>query len=209
MSVPAPHFLLYSEATLVSEDASDDCGTGRWRFVLRDARGETCLDAEDDEPSATSERLELLAIVRGLEALDQPSRVTLVTNSRAIRQGFKYGLAQWRETNWQWERFGQMTPVKNGDLWRRIDRADEIHHVQCREGQLDTSDDLAVPAVVRRESASVQQTRGGRTLRFDGPSRSTSRAAGPSRPAGLGRVVRGLGWSRVFSRLLGRSAASA
>src|SRR4051812_23330141 len=122
MNVPAPHFLLYAEAAAPAQcaigasvarrrgessagsrcDENGDFG-GRWRFVLRTPGGDTSLEAADDEPEATSERLELLAVVRGLEALDEPSHVTLVTGSRYLRRGLEYGLAQWRENDWQWE----------------------------------------------------------------------------------------------------------
>ena len=166
MSVPAPHFLLYSEAA-VAADAGQAL-PGRWRFVLRDPAGSTALQAADDEEDAPPERLELLAIVRALESLDQPSRVTLVTVSRNVRRGLTYGLPQWRESGWQWERFGQMTPVKNGDLWRRIDRALEIHTLECRRGRLDKADDLVPPLPAAREPKVVRRrTRHGQVLRID------------------------------------------
>jgi ribonuclease HI len=143
MTVPAPHFHLYAEAAQTAEPTA--AGSGRWRFVLRQPCGESTLEAADDEPAASQERLELLAIVRGLEALDQPSRVTLKSCSRQISRGLQFGLPQWREDDWQWERYGRMTPVKNGDLWQRLDRLLEIHVVQCRPLQLDKADDLAAP----------------------------------------------------------------
>src|SRR4029079_19036769 len=95
MSVSAPHFLLYAEAATHADSAV--CDAGRWRFVLQLPNGETSLEAADEEHDATPERLELLAVVRGLEALGQPSRVTLLSGSRAIRRGLEHGLAQWRE----------------------------------------------------------------------------------------------------------------
>ena len=144
MHPPAPHFLLYSEAAAAAD--SQQALPGRWRFVLRNEAGETALQAADDEDGATPERLELLAIVRALESLDQPSGVTLVTSSRNVRRGLTYGLPLWRESAWQWERFGQMTPVKNGDLWRRMDRALAIHALDCRS-RLEQPDDRAQPAV--------------------------------------------------------------
>jgi hypothetical protein len=118
-----------------------------------------------------------LAIVRALESLDQPSRVTLVTASRNVRRGLTYGLPLWRESAWQWERYGQMTPVKNGDLWRRIDRALAIHALDCR-CRLEQTDDLAQPAAQCLSAAATpaaaeepkvvtRRTRRGRVLRID------------------------------------------
>ena len=83
------------------------------------------------------------AIVRGLEALDQPSRVTLFTASRYVARGLRFGLESWRESDWQWERFGQMQPVKNADLWQRIDQAMRFHQVDVRTPRYDALDDLS------------------------------------------------------------------
>jgi len=139
LTVPAPHFLLFSEATaarpgrfVAYANSQLKPQTGHWRFVLESVDGDSTLEAADHEPQASSERLELLAVVRGLEALNQPSRVTLLTSSRYVNRGIRYGLDEWRENHWQWECFGKMMPVKNGDLWRRVDRALKIHNVNCR-----------------------------------------------------------------------------
>lgn len=161
MSVPAPHFLLYSEAARAPQRTG--FAACRWRFALRLPGGETSLEAADDEPAASLERLELLAIVRGLEALDQRSRVTLVNASASVQQRLKFGLAHWRENDWQWERYGQMTPVKNSDLWQRLDRLLEIHAVECRPGRLKQTDDLAAAP----QQGQWRRNRRGRLLRVD------------------------------------------
>jgi len=114
-----------------------DRGPGCWRFVLRAIDGSDHLEAEDVEPDIQGERLELLAVVRGLEALDQPSRVTLLTPSKYVREGVRFGLAEWRRNGWRWEFFGQMVPVKNCDLWQRVDLALRFHQVECRTYRVD------------------------------------------------------------------------
>lgn len=147
MSVPAPHFLLFSESRLKRKDVEQETEVesepvvGHWRFVLESLDGIEKLEADDEEPLAQGDRLELLAVVRGLEALDQPSRVTLVTPSRYVSRGLRFGLEQWRESGWLWERFGRMTPVKNCDLWQRVDRALSFHQVECRTWQMDESEE--------------------------------------------------------------------
>jgi ribonuclease HI len=169
MTVSAPHFLLYAEAAPAAAQNAEFEGShaGRWRFVLRRPGGDTALEAADDEPEAGAERLELLAVVRGLEALESPSRVTLLSGSRHIRRGLDSGLSQWRENGWQWERYGRMTPVKNGDLWQRLDRLLAIHAIDCGPSGLNKADDLAAapPPSVRQRTAS----RRGRKLRVDAP----------------------------------------
>jgi ribonuclease HI len=105
---------------------------GDWRFVLQTADGESRIEVEDVEPAVQGERLELLAVVRGLEAIDGPARVTLRTPSSYVSRGIHYGLEDWRLSDWQWENHGAMVPVKDGDLWRRLDRAMQVHQVECK-----------------------------------------------------------------------------
>jgi hypothetical protein len=73
-----------------------------------------------------------LALVRGLEAVPQPARVTLVASSPYVNRVLNGGLDEWRTSGWQWERHGEMVPVKNADLWQRVDRALNFHSVECR-----------------------------------------------------------------------------
>jgi ribonuclease HI len=127
MSIPAPHFVLYSHSRPEAEEAPS-----RWRFVLTPLAGGNRLEAEDEEPEMPGERVALLAVIRGLEALDQPSRVTLVTESRYVVRGLRFGLPQWRRANWCWEHFGEMVPIKNRDLWQRLERSLQFHQVDCR-----------------------------------------------------------------------------
>jgi len=162
MSLAAPHFLLYAEAAHCADSAA--CDAGRWRFVLRLPSGETSLEAADEEQETSPERLELLAVIRGLEALSQPSRVTLLSGSRAIRRGLEQGLSNWRENDWQWERYGRLAPVKNCDLWQRLDRLLEYHAVECRPTRLEKADDFAPPPP---PPATPIKKRGGRVVRID------------------------------------------
>ena len=127
MSNAAPHYLLLSET-----QTDPDHLAGRWRFVLEELDGTGRIEAADVEPGVRGERLQLLAVVRGLEALEQPSRVKLITPSRYVGRGIRNSLATWRENDWHWERFGEMTPIKNSDLWRRVDRASRFHQIDCR-----------------------------------------------------------------------------
>jgi ribonuclease HI len=147
MHAPNPHFLLYSEAGAKAGTAP------RWRFVLQPIEGDQPLAASDAEPNTSGNRLELLAVVRGLEALEQPSRVTLITRSRYVSRGIRRSLSQWRDRQWRWERFGQLVPIRDLDLWQRVDRALKFHQVECcpsplEEDANDASDTLDVAEVL-------------------------------------------------------------
>jgi ribonuclease HI len=130
MDTRRPHYLLYSHTDTRSQ-------SGSWKVVLRSSDGKVLFEAGDTEPNTQGERLELLAVVRGLEAIEGPARITLATASRYVRRGLAYGLQEWRTNGWSWEWFGRMVPIKNRDLWQRLDRALQFHDVQCRQWRLD------------------------------------------------------------------------
>ena len=134
MKSTAPHYLLFTEAR---NDPQTENGHGRWRFVLEKIGSSTRIEESDEEPGVRGERLQLLAVVRGLEVLEQRSRVTLITSSRYVGRGIRRGLTLWRQNDWRWERFGQMALIKNHDLWQRIDHAMKIHQINCRVWQFD------------------------------------------------------------------------
>ena len=145
MNAVKPHFLLFSESNRKQ-------ARGQWRFVLQAVDGSDQFEAHDEEPNVGGERLELLAVVRGLEALPEPARVTLVTPSKYVNRGLAEGLPEWRHNGWQWEHFGEMVPVKNRDLWQRVDRALDFHQVQCRSWRFDLPHGGPAAAVARTPS---------------------------------------------------------
>ncbi|TVS14369.1 MAG: hypothetical protein EA424_19725 [Planctomycetaceae bacterium] len=157
MRASPPHYLLFSESRTIrfthSMDATDV--VGQWRFVLESLDGDVVLEATDDENEGDASRLELLAVVRGLEALDQPSRVTLLTPSRYVTHGLRFGLDEWRENDWQWERFGEMERIKNWDLWQRIDRAMSFHEVDCRVWRFDVAEQSPPASHLSRRPSEV------------------------------------------------------
>jgi ribonuclease HI len=131
MHTPLPHYLLHAETYCSGRRKR------RWKFVLQAVGGDERLSAADAETTSRRSRLELLAVVRGLEALDRPAQVTLLTRSRYVSRGIRRQLSQWREHQWRWERFGSVVPIRDYDLWRRIDRALEYHKVECCVWQAD------------------------------------------------------------------------
>ncbi len=159
MNVPAPHYLLFSESqpspSARTRQASCGSPVGLWRFVLETVDGQIRFEAADEETESDSGRLALLAVVRGLESLEQPSRVTIVTTSQYVSRGFLFGLKEWREQAWCWERFGEMTPIRNRDLWQRIDRAMRYHQVECRVWRFDAPSSPAPVAAASPDDESA------------------------------------------------------
>lgn len=136
--VSQPQFLLFCDAHASEASATQallpksSSSFGRWHFVLDRLDHPEHLEASDSELAIHPDRLALLSVVRGLEALDEPSHVNLVTTSRYVSRGLKYGLTSWRESGYHWERFGIQRPIRNADLWRRVDQALKFHGVTCR-----------------------------------------------------------------------------
>lgn len=121
-----------SEYILFTEALPHASGQLMWRFLLLRAGCDQTVTASDlvDEDSTT--RTELLAVVRGLEAIDGPANVRLFTTSDYIQRGFARGLAQWRRQDWHWERFGRRVPIRDSQLWQRVDHALAYHAVEAR-----------------------------------------------------------------------------
>lgn len=143
-----PHYMLFIETARNNKP-------GQWQFMLKQANGAAQFQADDIEPGVSGERLDLLTIIRALESLDQPSRVTLVSYSQYIRQGMQYGISEWRENKWQWEFFGYMVPIKHADLWQRMDHLLHVHSVECRQLRMDAPHRTLAGPNVKQQSQPI------------------------------------------------------
>lgn len=119
-----------SDYLLVCQASSTSLAEGSWHFTLESAEGEPIFAAGDDDFGDLN-RLTLLAAVRGLEAIDGPAAVTLLSNNRYLIRSLADSLPRWRENDFVWEHFGRRIDVQHADLWRRVDRALSIHCVQA------------------------------------------------------------------------------
>ncbi|TWT79420.1 Ribonuclease HI [Planctomycetes bacterium CA13] len=121
---------MISEYLLVCEARATSLTDGVWNFSLESADGTPVFTAGDSEHGDLN-RLTLLAAVRGLEAIEGPSSVTLLSNNRYLIRSLADSLPRWRENNFVWEHFGRRIDVQHADLWRRVDRALGIHRVEA------------------------------------------------------------------------------
>ncbi len=152
MTAPKPHYLLFCDGNALASSDSTASQRGRWRFVLEDVESGVRTEATDSEQSCAPDRCALVSVLRGLESLEQPSRVTLITTSRYVTRGLQYGLTEWRENDFTWEHFGAVQPIRNADIWRRIDRTLAFHQVQCRYmAQEDATDEEAMNVIDAHE----------------------------------------------------------
>ena len=96
-------------------------GPGGWAFVLRHVKSGKEKEAFGAERESTNNRMELTAVIRGLEALTRPAAVELVTDSIYVGKGLTEWLPKWKANNWRRREDGRWAEVKNEDLWRRLD----------------------------------------------------------------------------------------
>jgi ribonuclease HI len=99
-------------------------GRGGWAAILLygSKRRELC-GAEED---TTNNRMELTAAIKSLQALSEPCRVNLYTDSEYLRQGITEWLPNWKARNW---RTSGRQPVKNKDLWEELDHLSTRHEI--------------------------------------------------------------------------------
>jgi ribonuclease HI len=99
-------------------------GPGGWAAILR-YRG-TEKEFGGFEPDTTNNRMEMTAAIAGLEALKRPCRVRLYSDSQYLRDGITKWMGGWKKRGW---RTADKQPVKNIDLWQRLDTASARHEV--------------------------------------------------------------------------------
>jgi ribonuclease HI len=100
-------------------------GRGGWGAVLRYKGHEKTLYGA--EPLTTNNRMELMAAIRALESLKRPCRVRLTTDSQYVQKGITEWMANWKRNGWK---TAAKKPVKNADLWQRLDTAISGHQIQ-------------------------------------------------------------------------------
>ena len=117
------------KVTIFTDGAcSGNPGPGGWGAVLIAANG-TEKELCGGERATTNNRMELMAAIQALEALKKPCRVELHTDSQYVMKGITEWVHGWKQRGWK---TAAKDPVKNEDLWRRLDEARLRHHVDWR-----------------------------------------------------------------------------
>jgi ribonuclease HI len=108
---------------------SGNPGPGGWGALLIAREGDAVLKERElngGETLTTNNRMELLAAISALEALERPSTITVVTDSAYVKNGIAGWIEGWKRNGWK---TADRKPVKNEDLWRRLDEARARHRV--------------------------------------------------------------------------------
>jgi ribonuclease HI len=104
---------------------SGNPGPGGWGAVLRSGPHEKELYGY--EAATTNNRMELMAAIKSLEALKRPSIVAITTDSSYVRNGIMTWIHNWKRNGW---RTADKKPVKNAELWKRLDELRALHKVE-------------------------------------------------------------------------------
>ncbi len=143
-----------AEVLLFADGAcSGNPGPGGWAFILRHPKTGREFQRSGGERQTTSNRMELTAVIRGLEALRRAATVELITDSVYVGKGLTEWLSKWKANGWRRREHHDWKEVKNEDLWRRLDELQARHRVRfthvrghCGHPENESCDTLAVAA---------------------------------------------------------------
>ncbi|HZW10890.1 MAG TPA: ribonuclease HI [Phycisphaerales bacterium] len=122
MTAQRPSVELYTDGA-----CSGNPGPGGWGYILRHPATAKEREASGGEPATTNNRMELTAVIRGLEALTRPSVVDLYSDSQYVLNGLKEWMASWKRRGWK---TAEKRAVKNQDLWMRLDELMAEHEIR-------------------------------------------------------------------------------
>jgi ribonuclease HI len=106
---------------------SGNPGPGGWAAIL--TYGDRCKEISGGEAVTTNNRMELMAAIAALEALKQPRHVELHTDSSYLKDGITKWIHGWKRNGWK---TADKKPVKNAELWQRLDEARNRHQIDWR-----------------------------------------------------------------------------
>lgn len=109
---------------------SGNPGPGGWAFILRHPTTGKELEESGGEADTTNNRMELTAVVRGLETLRRSCRVELFTDSTYVGKGLTDWMRKWKQNGWKRREGKTLKPIKNEDLWRRLDQLLSRHDLK-------------------------------------------------------------------------------
>ena len=109
---------------------SGNPGPGGWAYILRHLRSGKEKEISGADRETTNNRMELTAVIRGLEALQRPCRVELFTDSQYVGKGLSEWMPKWKANGWTRGRgSSNRQPLKNVELWKQLDEVIQRHQV--------------------------------------------------------------------------------
>lgn len=131
-------------------------GPGGWAYILRHPATGTEKEGSGGQALTTNNQMELMAVIAGLEALKSRSAVEVVTDSSYVAKGSSEWLPGWKRNGWRRREGKTWKPVKNQELWERLDKLLAAHDVRftwirghAGHAENERCDELAVAAAMQ------------------------------------------------------------
>jgi len=105
-------------------------GPGGWAYILRHPASGTEKEGSGGQTLTTNNQMELMAVIAGLEALKSRSQVEVITDSSYVSKGSSEWLPGWKRNGWRRREGKAWKPVKNVELWQRLDQLLAGHEVR-------------------------------------------------------------------------------
>ena len=119
------------EVRLFSDGAcSGNPGPGGWACILRHPQTGTEKELSGGMAATTNNQMEMLAVISGLESLKRPTVVEVITDSKYVADGCTSWLPNWKKNNWQRKDGNRLVPIKNPELWKRLDALLAQHKIR-------------------------------------------------------------------------------
>ncbi len=109
---------------------SGNPGPGGWAYILQHPASGKVVEAAGGEAGSTNNRMELQAVISGLEALKRRTEVEIITDSQYVAKGSLEWLPGWKRNNWRRREGKQLKPLKNEEHWRKLDALLAKHQVR-------------------------------------------------------------------------------
>jgi ribonuclease HI len=126
-------------------------GPGGWAAILR--YNHHTKEFSGADPDTTNNRMEMMAVIEGLAALKEPCKVVLEIDSEYVKSGITTWIHGWKKNGWKTR---SKSPVKNDDLWRRMDEEVSRHEIEWRwvKGHASHADNNRCDELARAAAAS-------------------------------------------------------
>jgi ribonuclease HI len=151
-------------------------GPGGWACILR--FGNFAREMFGSEPRTTNNRMELTAVIEALNAVKEPCKITLYTDSEYVKRGMTEWLNGWKARGWKRRERGKIKPLVNQDLWMTLDQLVQSHQISWTwvRGHAHHADNIRCDALAQNAARQQIASRG-----------ATARSTTGARPLATGR----------------------
>ena len=119
-----PEVILFTDGA-----CSGNPGPGGWAYILRHLGTGKNKEASGADLTTTNNQMELMAVIQGLQTLQRPTVVKVVTDSSYVEKGLSEWMHRWKNNHWRRKTSSGYKAVKNVEFWQELDRLDRLHTI--------------------------------------------------------------------------------